>query len=159
MPGVGKSTIGRRVARELGWSFIDLDHEIERQAGCSIAAFFSSRGEASFRDLEAQVLRQFVATETSVLATGGGAVLRADNRHLLRDATQCVYLRATPEFLWARLKHDRRRPLLQGGNAKERLWHMAMEREPLYVAAAQHVIDVEPLTLSMTVEAICARLG
>ena len=95
LPGCGKSAIGKEVARRLERPFVDSDKVIESRAGCTIASLFEHEGEAAFREREAQVLASLVEAGRSVIATGGGAVLRADNRELLRTRTICVFLNAS----------------------------------------------------------------
>ncbi len=145
MPGSGKSTVGKEVAHRLGLAFADCDKAIEHRAGCSIAALFEREGEGAFRDLESQVLASLVAQGPSVIATGGGIVLRPGNRELLRTRTRCVYLRAGPDLLWKRVRRDRRRPLLQVDDPQRRLREMSAEREPLYEETAHLLIDSEGL--------------
>src|SRR5688500_2716012 len=93
MPGSGKSTVGRQLARRLSWPFVDADTEIERHLGCSIRSHFEQHGEASFRDIEQQVLARLLGSDSHVVATGGGAVLREANRQLLQAQGHGVYLR------------------------------------------------------------------
>jgi shikimate kinase len=159
MPGGGKSTVGREVARQLGWRFVDCDKEIERAAGCTIAALFARDGEAAFRELEAVTLAALIESPQAVVATGGGAVLRAANRELLRSRTRCIYLRAAPDFLWRRLRRDRRRPLLQVPDPEGRLREMSAEREPLYLETAAVVVDVDGLSFDRVVDAVVHRSG
>ena len=102
MPGGGKSTVGRHLARRLNWQFIDSDSVIERRIGCSIRAFFESQGEDRFRDIEEEVIAELAGTPNSVLATGGGSVLREANRDTLHCNALVVYLRSTPEDLFRR---------------------------------------------------------
>jgi shikimate kinase len=143
MPGSGKSTVGRHVARHLGLAFLDTDHLIEQRIGCSIRAYFELHGEPAFRDVEAQVIDEVTqAREAGVVATGGGAVLRETNRSALRERTQVFYLRSTPEDLARRLRHDSHRPLLQGNSDPlKRLRALFQERDPLYRRCAHFVID------------------
>ncbi len=159
MPGGGKSTVGREVASRLRCPFVDCDKEVERQAGCTIAALFERDGESAFRDLEAQVLRDLIVSNSlGVIATGGGAVLRQESRALLAGRTRCVYLRAAPAFLWRRLGRDRRRPLLQVADPQARLREMSIVREPLYAEAAHDVIEIEGLTFERLVQTVLARI-
>lgn len=158
MPGCGKSTVGRVLARRLGGSHVDLDHEIELRAACSIATLFARSGEGTFRDMEASVLAELVDSGASVIATGGGVVLRSANRELLRTRTRCVYLRASNELLWRRLRRDRRRPLLQVVDPQERLRALSAEREPLYEETAAIVIDTDGLSLDHLVARVIERL-
>ena len=159
MPGGGKSTVGKEIARKLGVEFVDCDEEIERRSESTIAALFARDGEGAFRDTETAILAGLVAEQRAVIATGGGAVLRPTNRELLRERTRCVYLRAGPEFLWRRLRRDRRRPLLQVSDPQRRLREMSAEREPLYLDAAHIVVDIEGLTFDRLVETVLARLA
>ncbi len=141
LPGVGKSTLGKRLAHRLGFRFLDCDVLIERRLGEKIAGYFDREGEAAFRDLEESTLQEAAASERAVIATGGGVVVRPDNRRLLRDRTVCVYLRAEPTDLLVRLQRSGKRPLLKGDDVEGRLLRIAQEREPLYREAARLVID------------------
>ncbi len=142
LPGSGKSTIGRQLARIWGVDFIDSDHVLERQLGCSIKDFFSAHGEAAFRDEEARVLAQLAcAGQAGVLSTGGGAVLRPENRVVLHDNTTVIYLQSSPEDIARRLRNDTNRPLLQGEDPLKRLRELHAVRAPLYEETAHFVID------------------
>ena len=158
MPGSGKSTVGRQLARLLGWRFIDSDHEIERQIGGSIRAFFEQHGEAAFRDLEQQSITALCLQTGAVLATGGGAVLRAANRHALKSGCEVVYLRSTPEELFRRLRHDTQRPLLQVKDPLRRLRDLYRERDPLYRDAADYVIETGRPSVPTLVNMILMQL-
>ena len=141
MPGCGKSTVGRHLARQLGWRFVDSDHEIERQIGGSIRTFFEQQGEVTFRDLEQQTIAALTQQSEMVLATGGGAALREANRRALKAGCKVVYLRSTPEELFRRLRHDTQRPLLQVKDPLKRLRDLFHERDPLYRDAADFQIE------------------
>jgi shikimate kinase len=141
MPGCGKSTVGRQLARQLGRRFVDSDTEIEQQIGCSIREYFDQAGEAAFRDVEQAVIARLVQGDDLVLATGGGVVLRPDNREALHRHSTVFYLRSTPEELARRLRHDTQRPLLQGGDPLRRLRELYRERDPLYRRTAHYVIE------------------
>jgi shikimate kinase len=142
MPGCGKSTVGRHLARHLGLRLVDSDHEIEKRIGMPIRSWFEAHGEAAFRDIEQQVIEQLCAPGNDiVLATGGGAVLRAPNRDRLRQASHVFYLRSTPEELFRRLRHDTHRPLLQVADPLRRLRELYRERDPLYRQVAHYVIE------------------
>ncbi len=141
MPGCGKSTVGRHLARQLGWRFVDSDHEIERQIGGSIRTFFEQQGEAAFRDLEQQSIAALTQQPATVLATGGGAVLRPANRLALRAGCKVIYLRSSPEELFRRLRHDTQRPLLQVKDPLRRLRELFHQRDPLYRDACDYVIE------------------
>src|SRR5581483_3263648 len=115
LSGTGKSSVGRRLAERLGWPLIDTDVLIERNAGRTIPQIFAQDGEAGFRDLEAAALREALSQPPAVVATGGGIVLREQNRALLRAQARVVWLDASTGTLTARLAaHDEARPLLQG---------------------------------------------
>ena len=121
LPGAGKSAIGRRLAQRLQLPFVDSDHVIEERIGCSIRDFFEREGEASFRDVEQSVIAGLAAAPHGVVATGGGCVLREANRQVLRAHFHVLYLRSLPEELFRRLRHDVKRPLLQGADPLGRL--------------------------------------
>jgi shikimate kinase len=141
MPGSGKSSVGRQLARRLNWAFVDSDAEIERHIGCAIRAYFEQHGEAAFREVEQSVLSDLLMRERLVLATGGGAVAREANRRLLASHAQVVYLRSTPEELMRRLRHDTHRPLLQVSDPMRKVRELFEERDPLYRACARFVIE------------------
>jgi shikimate kinase len=141
LPGSGKSTVGRHLARRLGLQFVDSDPVIEQRIGCSIRSFFEREGEDAFRDVEEAVIDDLTAQHTGVLATGGGAVLREANRRHLRDRGYVVYLRSVPEEVFRRLRHDANRPLLQVGDPLGRLRDLYSARDPLYLETAHFVIE------------------
>jgi shikimate kinase len=158
MPGCGKSTVGRHLARQLGWQFVDSDHEIEHAIGGSLRAFFEQQGEAAFRDLEEQTIAQLSARQGAVLATGGGAVLRPANRRALREGKQVIYLKSTPEELFRRLRHDTQRPLLQVRDPLKRLRDLYRERDPLYRETAHFVIETGRPSVPTLVNMILMQL-
>lgn len=141
MPGSGKSSVGRHMANRLGWPFIDADHEIERRTGTSIANIFELEGEAGFRQREERLIDELTQTSPFVLATGGGAVLRASTRERLHQRTTVVYLAAALDELVVRLRHDRHRPLLQGVDHRTKLRELFELRDPLYREVAHVVIE------------------
>ncbi len=146
MPGGGKSTVGRLLARQLNMTFVDSDAEIEKDLGGeSIKDYFAREGEASFRDLESQVIARLLDQARSgqemILATGGGAVLREINRDRLRAHSTVVYLRSSPEELFRRLRHDTQRPLLQVANPLAKLRELYGQRDPLYRRCAHFVLE------------------
>ena len=141
LPGSGKSTVGRQLARRLGVGFSDTDHVIESRIGCSIRIFFEREGEDRFRDTEEAVLDELTQQASCVLATGGGAVLRPANRAHLHDRCQVVYLHSAPDDVFRRLRHDTQRPLLQVADPLARLRDLYAARDPLYRETAHFVIE------------------
>lgn len=158
LPGSGKTTVGRNLARRLSVSFRDTDHLIEERIGCSIREFFEREGEERFREIEEQVIAAQEAGEPCVLATGGGAVLREANRQALRRSGHVVYLRAMPDELWRRLRHDRQRPLLQVADAQDRLRDLYSARDPLYRATADFVVETGRPSVASLVNMVIAQL-
>lgn len=158
MPGGGKSTVGRHLARRLGASFVDTDPVIEQRIGCSIRAYFETHGEERFRDVEAAVLSDLIDAANGVIATGGGIVVRDANRDLLRMHTVGVYLRSSPEELVRRLRHDVKRPLLQVADPLARLRSLYAARDPLYRDAAKFVIETGRPSVPTLVNMILMQL-
>ncbi len=140
LPGSGKSTVGKLLARHYALPFIDLDREIENALGCSITQCFEEKGELYFRDLESELLNQITNGDRCVLSTGGGSVLSASNRELLRVRAKVIYLNATPQELLPRLKSDKKRPLLQVQDLVSRLKELYEIRDPLYKETAEIVL-------------------
>lgn len=139
--GAGKTSVGRLLARRLGKTFHDCDHEIERATGVKVSVIFEIEGEAGFRSRETKTLAELVKRRNIVLATGGGAILSAENCRLLADNGTVVYLRAAPADLWNRTRHDKNRPLLKTADPQLRLRELYGERDPLYRTVANIVID------------------
>nr|WP_233167611.1 shikimate kinase [Xylophilus sp. ASV27] len=158
LPGSGKSTIGRLLARRLKLPFADSDHVIEERIGGSIREFFEREGEPAFRDVEAAVLQQLAQDHQGVLATGGGAVLRAENRACLRQAGRVVYLRSLPEDLYRRLRNDRNRPLLQVDDQMARLRELFQVRDPLYQEVAHFTLDTGRTSVNALLSTIVMQL-
>lgn len=159
LPGSGKTTIGKLLARRLELPFVDSDHVIEERIGCSIRAYWEQCGEDAFRDIEQQVLHDLTAPGAhQVLATGGGSVLREANRQRLHESSYVVYLRAQPEQVLARVRHDRKRPLLQVDDPIERLKALHAARDPLYRATAHLTVDTGRPSLQALVHLIVMQL-
>jgi shikimate kinase len=141
MMGAGKTTIGRLLARRLKLRFIDCDHEIEARCGVRIPLIFEIEGEPGFRQRETQTLAELTALEGIVLATGGGAVLAAENRNRLAANGTVIYLRADPDALYDRVRQDRNRPLLATPDPLGKLRQLFAERDPLYRKVADMVVE------------------
>jgi shikimate kinase len=140
--GAGKTTVGRILAKELNFRFVDTDHEIEARTGVDIPTIFEIEGEPGFRRRESRVVAELAQQPDIVLATGGGVVLAVENRHCLKDNGTVVYLAASPETLNERTRHDRARPLLQVDDRLATLKKLFLQRDPLYREVAQIVVDV-----------------
>ena len=158
LPGSGKSTVGRQLARRLQLPFFDSDHVIEQRLGCSIREYFEREGEDRFRDLEASVIDELTQNPAAVLSTGGGAVLRPENRHNLHSRTQVVYLNSSPDELFRRLRHDKNRPLLQVADPLQRLRDLYTQRDPLYRETAHVQVDTGRPSVATLVNMIVAQL-
>ena len=141
MPGAGKTSVGRQLARRMQRSFVDADHEIEARTGVRIPLIFDIEGEQGFRDRESRVLIELGRQSNLVVATGGGAVLRPENRAALKQGGIVVYLHATPRLLFERTRLDPNRPLLQVADPMRKLEELFAERDHLYRAVADIIIN------------------
>ena len=161
--GSGKTTVSRLLAEALNWECVDADDLIEATAGKSIAAIFAQDGERSFRDYESTVLEQVLSETERVIATGGGVILRPENRRLLQQSAYVVWLTATPETLWQRIAADMttaaRRPNLTAAGGISEITAMLAQREPLYRACSQVVVDTENRTPGAVVTAIHQQIS
>ena len=135
---VGKTTVGRLLADELGMPFFDTDRVVEEKAGADIAWIFDVEGEAGFREREVQVVDELTGRDGVVLATGGGVILRSENRRHLAARGTVVYLHSPIEKLIERTRRDKRRPLLRQGDSRATFERLASEREPLYSEIADY---------------------
>lgn len=140
MPGAGKTTVGRQLARRLQRQFVDADHEIEVRTGVKIPVVFEIEGEDGFRDRESMVLTDLARQSGLIVATGGGAVLRTENRNALKRSGIIVYLRVPPRILFERTRHDLNRPLLHVANPMMKIEELFSQRDPLYQDVADIVI-------------------
>ena len=158
LPGSGKSTVGRQLARRLQLPFSDSDQVIEARLGCPIRQYFEREGEDSFRDAEAAVIDELTQGPQAVLSTGGGAVLRLANRQHLRQRGHVVYLKSSPDELFRRLRHDRNRPLLQVADPLQRLRDLHAIRDPLYHETAHFTIETGRPSVATLVNMIVTQL-
>lgn len=158
LPGSGKTTVGRQLARRLKVPFLDSDRVIEERIGCSIKEYFAREGEEKFRDVEEAVIAELTLQTPSVVSTGGGAVLRDQNRWHLKSRGTVVYLKSMPEELARRLKRDTQRPLLQVGDPLAKLRDLFELRDPLYQATCNFVIETGRPSVSTLVNMIVMQL-
>lgn len=141
LPGAGKSTLGRQLARRLGKAFVDADAELERKLGVTIATIFEIEGEASFRDREEATLVELTEMSDIVLATGGGVVIRGNNRERLKAYGTVVYLHSQPATLHERTRKSRHRPLLNTADRAGRLMELYVARDALYREVAGCIVE------------------
>jgi shikimate kinase len=158
LPGSGKTTVGRQLARRLHLPFEDSDHAIEARLGCSIRQYFETEGEDKFRDIEQEVIAELTAKSACVLSTGGGVVLREVNRDALHSRSQVIYLKANPDDLARRLRHDHHRPLMQVEDPLARLRDLYALRDPLYRDTAHFVIETGRPSVATLVNMIVMQL-
>jgi shikimate kinase len=157
--GTGKSTVGRLVADRLGWAFEDADEALERRVGRPIASVFDEQGEPAFRDLEAETLRELTTRPRLVIATGGGVILREENRRALLDFGFVAWLWAPPETIVDRLRADPGgRPSLTAAGLLDEVAEVLGRREPLYREVATSVVDTEGRPAVEVAEAVIAAL-
>lgn len=156
--GAGKSTIGRQLAEALGYRFLDSDHEIQQRTGVDIPTVFEFEGEAGFRNRERQAIEDLTEQDGVVLATGGGAVMVAENRQRLAARGFVIYLHCSAEQQHARTARDRNRPLLHTSDPLATLKELMAEREPVYRQVADMVVSTERRGTASVVKEILRRL-
>lgn len=156
--GAGKTSIGRRLASELGLRFVDADQQVEQRTGASVALIFECEGEPGFRRRESALLQELCAGRGQVIATGGGAVLDPSIRRLLGSSGFVVHLHATVGQQIARLERDRTRPLLAAPDRRARLEALSREREPLYAEVADLRFESDGLAVTVAAERLRALL-
>ena len=159
MPGAGKTTIGRTLAKRLNLTFADSDKELMARTGVSIATIFEIEGEAGFRVRESVTLAELVQRDGLVLATGGGTVLAPENRRLLKQNGTVIYLRATLDALWQRTRRDINRPLLQTEDPRATLENLLQTRDPFYREVAHLIVDTGTQSVARLTTDILARLN
>jgi shikimate kinase len=168
LPGSGKSTVGRQLAKRIHLIFLDSDSIVESRIGSSIREYFEREGEENFRDVEEAVIAELAQRDVSsgelsnspkcILSTGGGAVLRQANRDNLRASGYVIYLRSNPDEIFKRVRHDRNRPLLQVDDPLQRLRDLYTVRDPLYRETAHFVIDTGRPSVATLVNMIVMQL-
>jgi len=156
--GSGKTTMGRALARRLKLDFFDTDHVIEERLGYSLRTFFEQEGETRFRDLEQTVIEELTLKNNAILSTGGGACLRLANREHLNTRSHVVYLKATPEELYRRIRHDATRPLLQVSDPLAKLRDLYNARHPLYLETAHETFETSRPSMSYLMNQIQTQL-
>lgn len=158
----GKTTLAKLLAQRLGWDWIDADVEIEHRAGKTIAQIFAEDGEGAFRDWETRVIADLCRREKLVLAAGGGAPLREENRRTMRQSGKVVWLIARPETILKRMSADatttQRRPSLTDKGPLDEIIQLLAEREPIYRQTAHLTVDTENRTPQELTEEILSRL-
>ncbi|NCA26805.1 MAG: shikimate kinase AroK [Methylophilaceae bacterium] len=157
--GAGKTTVGKHLAKSLEMDFYDTDQEIEKRTGVRIPTIFEMEGEAGFRKREVLMIDELTQMSNIVLATGGGAVLNAENRQHLASRGTVIYLRASVQDLYLRTRFDRNRPLLQNTNAQAKLEQLFSERDPLYREVAHHIVDTGNQPVANIVQKIEELIG
>jgi len=155
---VGKTTIGKQLARRLRLRFLDSDQEIEKRTGVSISLIFDVEGEAGFRDREEKMIAELTGLAGVILATGGGAVLREANRKALRKNGTVVYLRACVDTLLERTQSSKHRPLLETRDRRAALDALMAERDPLYRGEADIIVDTEQMSAGRAAKHIAGLL-
>ncbi|MCF7986280.1 MAG: shikimate kinase AroK [Methylovulum sp.] len=152
--GAGKTTIGRQLAKTLKLPFYDSDKAIEERTGVDIPTIFEFEGEEGFRNREQKMIQQLTQMTGIVMATGGGAILREENRKLLKENGFIVYLQCSVERILERTRRDTQRPLLRTDNPRERIETLFTQREPLYLACADFKVNTGILQSKDVVELI-----
>lgn len=157
--GAGKSTIGRLLSARLGYHFADTDHLIEERTGADIPWIFDVEGESGFRLRETAVLKELINCRSTVVATGGGIVTTPENIPILKALGKVIYLSASIDHLFERTSKDRKRPLLQVENPREKLESLLILRDPLYKSVADHIVVTDGQAAKQVVSQICVNMG
>lgn len=152
--GTGKTTVGRYLSRKLDRKFYDSDQEIEKSTGTNISWIFKIEGEAGFRKRESKIIEILLSKENIVLSTGGGTILSRENRELISNNRFIIYLNSPLDKLYARVSHDKNRPLLGESNNIEEMRKIFREREPYYRSLANMIINTNKLSVKRIVNKI-----
>ena len=156
--GAGKTSIGKRLSKRLKREFMDSDRVLEDRTGVSIATIFELEGEDGFRDRDTKILRELAESTDAVIATGGGIVVREINRPILKENGTIVYLQASVDTQLKRTRHDKKRPLLQTNNRRDKLLALAKQRNPIYEDLADIVIHTDNQSISSSLSQIIKQL-
>ena len=156
--GVGKTTIGKKLARKLKKKFFDSDKEIEKKTGATINLIFDVEGEQGFRERESKMIEELTSIDGIVMATGGGAVLSVSNRRVLSKRGTVIYLSGSPDLLMTRTAYDQNRPLLNTSDRLKKIKLLLKEREPLYSEVADMCLNVDNMTINGIVNSISTFL-
>jgi len=151
--GVGKTSIGTRLSSDLGYTFVDTDELIEVDQETTITEIFAQKGEPYFRDVEARIIRTVLKKENQVISTGGGAVIRDENRRVFKEAGLVVCLTARPEVIYERIKHETHRPLLKVPDPMARIRELLQSRAKFY-SQADLIIDTSEKSVEEAVREI-----
>ncbi len=156
--GAGKTTIGKRVASHLGCDFYDSDRVIEERTGVSIPLIFELEGEEGFRRRETEVIEELCKDKNIILATGGGAILREQNRQMMKQNSLVIFLNASLEKLFERTSRDRNRPLLQTSDPKQKLEQLLKDRLTIYQEMADIIVTTDHQSIQQTVNSIVEQI-
>ena len=151
--GVGKTSAGTRLAKDLGYAFVDTDERIEADQKITITEIFSNFGEPYFRDVESRIIKDVLAGEGQVVATGGGAVIRDENRRAFKENGITICLTAHPDSIYGRIRHEMHRPLLQGPDPQARIRELLAAREQFY-RQADFIIDTSERSVDSVIDEI-----
>jgi len=158
MMGAGKSEVGEQLADQLGYEFIDTDTLVEEKAGKSISEIFADKGEDEFRRIEAEIITGLSGQESAVVSVGGGAPVNESNLSILASLGTSVYLKASAQELYQRIKNDKRRPLMRVDNPRQQVATLLREREPIYLRA-DITVDTEELSVDEVVDYLIDELA
>lgn len=157
--GSGKTSVGKKLAAMLGYDFVDTDKLIEKEAGKSVAKIFEEQGEAGFRALETATVARLSGAEGKVIASGGGAVIDPQNRHVFRLIGHTVYLRASARELYQRIKNDTGRPLLQGSAEPQKVVQKLLQERAKFYEEADFAVDTEDLSVEEVTDVLIDELA
>ena len=157
--GCGKTTVGIKLSYKIKRTMVDTDKQIEREQGKSISDIFAESGEAAFREMETSYLQKMIHnTEKQIISVGGGLPIQERNHALLHELGKVVYLRATSDTIYERLKNDTTRPLLQGDNPKQKIEELMQKRAAIYEKVADVIIDVDGKSFDVIIDEIITEV-